>query len=668
VAATIAAALAPICILAAPSLASANSVGSGLAFADDASGDTAALQSPSQYVSAGDSPDAVGVYFTGANATEPIDLCTDDGGDIQVASGTADANGNGTIAWTDTIPTPTTVSDDGADIWLVDAVVGCAVGPGPGTTPSTTYEDSTDLNDNGSAFDVNGDTVAGTELFMDYAGAQGDTVQLYVDGALQDTETDDNGIVNLTATNLAPGVHTAYTTDNGSAQGLLTFVVSPALVGVSYYQAAFSVTDTPTVTLDNVNSSNAVNVYDDANGNPTQLPTSDYTVTQLAGNTAQLTFDSGALINGDNYAFTQQSGGFESSSIADSQNINIVSDVPSPYTTDESSPYFPLTADNDPYFWDQNNNTAEQSLGIEYTLTPQDGGTPITSGVLPPATQWQPSSPLADGSYTLIERYIDSFGALSAASPEVNLQVVTHVATPTFGSPGNGATIATATPTVTVDAPTGDYVVLCETNDYCDETQADGNGVASFQIGDFTEAGGGTTALTSGQNMLSATAYDNLGNQSDTATLSLNVSLPSTPGPPPPPTPTPTPAPPAATQPTTKQVTSSLTSALGTLKGKDATTAAIIKAGGATLTFKAPSAGTVTIKWYATVKGKKVLIGSATKTVGAGSTAKIKVKLDAAGKKLLKASKGSVKITQSGGFKPKGGKQSTSTKKLSLKG
>ncbi len=38
-----------------------------------------------------------------------------------------------------------------------------------------------------------------------------------------------------------------------------------------------------------------------------------------------------------------------------------------------------------------------------------------------------------------------------------------------------------------------------------------------------------------------------------------------------------------------------------------------------------------------------------------------------AGKKLLKGSKGSVKITQSGGFTPIGGKQSTSTKKLNLK-
>ena len=99
----------------------------------------------------------------------------------------------------------------------------------------------------------------------------------------------------------------------------------------------------------------------------------------------------------------------------------------------------------------------------------------------------------------------------------------------------------------------------------------------------------------------------------------------------------------------------------------DATAAEITKSGGATLTFTAPSAGTVTIKWYATVKGKKVLIGSTTKTLGAGGMAKVKVKLDAAGKKLLKGSKGSVKITQSGSFTPTGGKQSTSSKKLNLK-
>jgi hypothetical protein len=115
-------------------------------------------------------------------------------------------------------------------------------------------------------------------------------------------------------------------------------------------------------------------------------------------------------------------------------------------------------------------------------------------------------------------------------------------------------------------------------------------------------------------------------------------------------------------------VTSSLNNALGKVGGKTATTAAVLKSGGATLTFSAPSAGTVTIAWYAKIKGKKTLIGSVTKTLGGSGATGLKVKLDAAGKKLLKGGNKSVKITESGSFTPKGGKKSTTTKTLKLKG
>lgn len=128
-----------------------------------------------------------------------------------------------------------------------------------------------------------------------------------------------------------------------------------------------------------------------------------------------------------------------------------------------------------------------------------------------------------------------------------------------------------------------------------------------------------------------------------------------------------TPAPSPASLPSTREVMSSLNTALRTVRGKTATTVAIAKAGGYTLGFKAPSAGTVTIKWYAGVKDKKTLIASVIEKLNNGGKAKVKVKLDAAGRKLLKGSKGSVKISESGSFTPKGGKKTSTSDTIKLK-
>jgi hypothetical protein len=142
----------------------------------------------------------------------------------------------------------------------------------------------------------------------------------------------------------------------------------------------------------------------------------------------------------------------------------------------------------------------------------------------------------------------------------------------------------------------------------------------------------------------------------------------ATPIPTPTPTPAPTPAPaPKPTQPTAKQVTTALAQILDAVTGKNATTVAILKKGGFSFAFKAPSAGTVTIKWYAMVNGRKTLIGSVTEKVGKSGKVAVKVKLDAAGKKLLKSTDKSLKISQSGSFTPNGGKQSKTSKNLRLK-
>jgi hypothetical protein len=92
--------------------------------------------------------------------------------------------------------------------------------------------------------------------------------------------------------------------------------------------------------------------------------------------------------------------------------------------------------------------------------------------------------------------------------------------------------------------------------------------------------------------------------------------------------------------------------------GKTAKIAALLKAGGLTMSFKALEAGTLVVGWYdlptgaklAThSKAKPVLVASGQMTFPAAGTGKLKVRLTAAGRKLLKhATK--VKLTAKGVF------------------
>jgi hypothetical protein len=100
--------------------------------------------------------------------------------------------------------------------------------------------------------------------------------------------------------------------------------------------------------------------------------------------------------------------------------------------------------------------------------------------------------------------------------------------------------------------------------------------------------------------------------------------------------------------------------------GKADTTTAVRKAGGMKMSFKAPDRGVLTIRWYATIKRKKTLIGSGSDSVSASGATTITVHLNAAGKNLLKTAK-TVNITETSSFTPKGGKVSTATKTITLK-
>jgi hypothetical protein len=81
--------------------------------------------------------------------------------------------------------------------------------------------------------------------------------------------------------------------------------------------------------------------------------------------------------------------------------------------------------------------------------------------------------------------------------------------------------------------------------------------------------------------------------------------------------------------------------------GKATTIAALLKAGGDTISFKALSAGTAVVDWYyvpagahiAKAKPKAQLVAGGRLTFAAAGTGKLKIKLTAAGKKLLKGEK-----------------------------
>jgi Phosphoesterase family len=109
--------------------------------------------------------------------------------------------------------------------------------------------------------------------------------------------------------------------------------------------------------------------------------------------------------------------------------------------------------------------------------------------------------------------------------------------------------------------------------------------------------------------------------------------------------------------------------------GKAAKIAALLRSGGYVVAFKAPEAGTAVIHWYQVPPGarlakkakpKPVLVGAGQGTFSAAGTATIKIKLTAAGKRLLKHAK-QLKLTAKSTFTPVGGAAITATRTFVLK-
>jgi hypothetical protein len=110
--------------------------------------------------------------------------------------------------------------------------------------------------------------------------------------------------------------------------------------------------------------------------------------------------------------------------------------------------------------------------------------------------------------------------------------------------------------------------------------------------------------------------------------------------------------------------------------GRKAKIAAILKAAGFALSFRALEPGRATVVWYLVPKGAKVavtsakarpvLVASGHRTFTAAGIGQLKASLTGAGKKLLAKSR-SLKLTSRGSFTPPGGPATTVTKSFTIR-
>ncbi len=124
--------------------------------------------------------------------------------------------------------------------------------------------------------------------------------------------------------------------------------------------------------------------------------------------------------------------------------------------------------------------------------------------------------------------------------------------------------------------------------------------------------------------------------------------------------------------PTSAETRAALLAILGA-HGKNAGIKSLLKHGGYSVTFAAPSAGSLVISWYEVPKGarlakskKPVLVASAHATFQNAGKATVKIKLTGKGRSLLKHSK-HLKLTAKSSFTPSGGSSTSATKSFSIK-
>ena len=116
---------------------------------------------------------------------------------------------------------------------------------------------------------------------------------------------------------------------------------------------------------------------------------------------------------------------------------------------------------------------------------------------------------------------------------------------------------------------------------------------------------------------------------------------------------------------TSAQIRALLATALGA-HGRRATIGALLKHGGYSFAFAAPSAGRLVISWHRAGKhGHRMLVASVTFAFHKAGTARIKLVLTGRGRRLLSgASK--IRLTAAGGFTPVGQGATSATKRITL--
>ena len=124
--------------------------------------------------------------------------------------------------------------------------------------------------------------------------------------------------------------------------------------------------------------------------------------------------------------------------------------------------------------------------------------------------------------------------------------------------------------------------------------------------------------------------------------------------------------------PTIGEIKGALLAILGA-HGKNASIKSLLKHGGYSVAFTAPSAGALVISWYEVPKGaslakskKPLLVASAHATFQNAGRATVKIKLTGKGRALLKHSK-RLKLTAKSSFTPSGASSTTATKSFSIK-
>jgi hypothetical protein len=88
-------------------------------------------------------------------------------------------------------------------------------------------------------------------------------------------------------------------------------------------------------------------------------------------------------------------------------------------------------------------------------------------------------------------------------------------------------------------------------------------------------------------------------------------------------------------------------------RGKSASIRSLLKHGGYSFSFAAPSAGRLQVLWYRLVHGRRLLVGTVTFTFRKAGSAKIEIRVTRAGRNLL-GHAGKLRLTASAGFTPVG--------------